>query len=53
MPKIDKRVDAYIANAPDFAKPMLGRIRVIGHEGCPDVEETIKWSTPNFQYNGS
>ena len=52
MPKIDKRVDAYIAKAPEFAKPILTRIREIVHEGCPDVEETIKWSTPNFQYNG-
>jgi uncharacterized protein YdeI (YjbR/CyaY-like superfamily) len=22
------------------------------HEACPDVEETIKWSFPHFQYRG-
>lgn len=48
----DKRVDAYIAKSADFAKPILEHIREIVHEGCPDVEETIKWSFPNFQYKG-
>ncbi len=48
----DKRVDAYIAKSADFAKPILEHIRAIVHEGCPDVEETIKWSFPNYQYKG-
>lgn len=48
----DKRVDAYIAKSADFAKPILEHIRAIVHEGCPDVEETIKWGFPNFQYKG-
>ena len=52
MPKTDKRVDAYIAKAPDFAKPILTHLRAIVHEGCPECEETIKWNTPNFMYNG-
>lgn len=48
----DKRVDAYIAKSADFAKPILEHLREVVHEGCPDVEETIKWGFPNFQYKG-
>jgi len=52
MPKTDKRVDAYVANAADFAKPILERLRAVVHEGCPDCEETLKWGHPSFMYNG-
>ncbi|MDB4877639.1 MAG: hypothetical protein JWM41_4085 [Gemmatimonadetes bacterium] len=52
MPKTDKRVDAYIAKAPDFAKPILTTIRETVHEACPDCEETLKWSAPAFMHNG-
>jgi uncharacterized protein YdeI (YjbR/CyaY-like superfamily) len=48
----DPRVDAYIANAADFAKPILEHIRAIVHEACPEVEETTKWSVPHFDYKG-
>lgn len=48
----DKRVDAYIAKSADFAKPVLTFIREVVHEGCPEVEETIKWSHVSFQYKG-
>jgi uncharacterized protein YdeI (YjbR/CyaY-like superfamily) len=49
----DKRIDAYIAKSADFAKPILTHIRAVVHEACPDVEESIKWSTPSFMYHGS
>jgi uncharacterized protein YdeI (YjbR/CyaY-like superfamily) len=52
MPKIDPRVDAYIANAADFAKPILKHLRKLVHQACPDVEETIKWSFTSFTYKG-
>ena len=52
MPTTDKRVDAYIANAAAFAQPVLRHLRQVIHEGCPDVEETIKWSFPVFTYKG-
>jgi uncharacterized protein YdeI (YjbR/CyaY-like superfamily) len=52
MPKTDKRVDAYIAKAPEFAKPILTKIRETVHEACPDCEETLKWSAPAFMHNG-
>jgi uncharacterized protein YdeI (YjbR/CyaY-like superfamily) len=52
MPTTDTRVDAYIENAADFAKPILERLRAIVHEGCPDCEETVKWGHPSFTYHG-
>lgn len=52
MPITDKRVDAYIAKAPAFAKPILTRIRDWVHQAAPDCEETLKWSNPTFVQNG-
>jgi uncharacterized protein YdeI (YjbR/CyaY-like superfamily) len=52
MPAKDKRVDAYIAKSADFAKPILDYLREVVHEGCPEVQETIKWRFPNFEYKG-
>lgn len=48
----DKRIDAYIARSADFAQPILSYLREIVHEGCPEVEETMKWSFPHFMYKG-
>ena len=52
MGKRDPRVDAYIAKAGDFAKPILTRLRDGVHAECPDVEEAMKWSFPHFMYKG-
>ncbi|HEU4723949.1 MAG TPA: YdeI/OmpD-associated family protein [Candidatus Eisenbacteria bacterium] len=52
MGKRTKEVDAYIAKAPAFAKPILKEIRDRMHEGCPEVEEVLKWSVPHFDYKG-
>ena len=52
MGRTDPRVDAYIAKSADFAKPILKRLRKIVHAGCPEVEETMKWSMPHFDYRG-
>ncbi|MBK8490084.1 MAG: YdeI/OmpD-associated family protein [Saprospirales bacterium] len=46
-------VDAYISGSADFAQPILKHLRGLIHQACPDVEETIKWSFPNFVYEGS
>lgn len=48
----DRRVDAYIAKSPPFARPILTRLRGIVHEACPTVEETLKWGHPAFVYHG-
>ncbi len=45
-------VDAYIANAGDFARPILRRVRALMHKACPGIEETIKWGVPHFEYQG-
>ena len=52
MGQKDPRVDAYIAKAPPFAQPILSHIRAVVHEACPDVQETMKWSSPFFDYAG-
>ena len=52
MGKQDPRVDAYIAKSADFAKPILRHLRKVVHAGCPEVEETLKWSAPHFMYKG-
>jgi uncharacterized protein YdeI (YjbR/CyaY-like superfamily) len=52
MSKHDPRVDAYIEKSADFARPILKHIRSVVHAACPDVEETMKWSFPHFEYKG-
>lgn len=49
----DERIDAYIAKAQPFAQPILSHLRELIHAACPGVEETIKWSFPNFMYKGA
>ncbi|HLX96371.1 MAG TPA: YdeI/OmpD-associated family protein [Verrucomicrobiae bacterium] len=53
MPKKDPRVDAYIARAGEFARPILNRIRKLVHAACPDVQETMKWRVPFFAHKGN
>ncbi len=48
----DKRVDAYIENAAEFAQPILTELRARVHAACPDVVETVKWRMPSFEYKG-
>src|SRR5208282_1212713 len=52
MPAKDQRVDAYIANAADFAQPILAHLRQLVHTACPAVEETVKWGGPFFMHKG-
>lgn len=51
--KMNPKVDAYIQKAQPFAQPILTHIRKIVHKGCPQIEETIKWSRPFFEYKGN
>jgi hypothetical protein len=48
----DPRVDDYIENAAEFARPILKEIRARVHQGCPDVVETIKWRSVSFEHEG-
>jgi uncharacterized protein YdeI (YjbR/CyaY-like superfamily) len=50
--KTDPRIDAYIDRQADFARPILAYLRAMVHEACPEGEETLKWSMPNFTYKG-
>jgi uncharacterized protein YdeI (YjbR/CyaY-like superfamily) len=53
MPATDPRVDAYIEKKAGFSKPVLEHLRKLVHKACPEVEETIKWGMPFFDYKGS
>ena len=52
MEQYDSRVDAYIAKAAPFAKPILEYIRQVVHEASPKITETVKWGMPFFDYKG-
>jgi uncharacterized protein YdeI (YjbR/CyaY-like superfamily) len=53
MPSVDPRIDVYIEKAQPFAQPVLQHLRKLIHRACPDVEETMKWSFPHFDYKGA
>lgn len=48
----DARIDAYIAKAQPFARPILARVREIVHRALPEIEEGIKWGMPAFMIKG-
>ncbi|WP_344700542.1 YdeI/OmpD-associated family protein [Sphingomonas limnosediminicola] len=48
----EPRIDAYIAKAQLFAKPILEHVRERVHAVLPDVEEAIKWSMPAYTVGG-
>lgn len=48
----DPRIDAYIAKAAPFARPILEKVRERVHAAAPDAEEAMKWSAPGFTIDG-
>ena len=48
----DPRVDAYIARAQPFARPILEHVRSRVHALLPNAEETTKWSAPAYTLDG-
>jgi uncharacterized protein YdeI (YjbR/CyaY-like superfamily) len=48
----EPRVDAYIAKAEPFARPILEHVRERAHAAIPDVEEAIKWGHATYLRNG-
>jgi len=52
MPAPDPRIDAYLAQAAPFARPILAELRARIHAVCPEAEETLKWKAPAFTYRG-
>jgi uncharacterized protein YdeI (YjbR/CyaY-like superfamily) len=52
MKNASPEFDAYITDAPAYAKPILTKLRALFHKACPDIEEVMKWSFPHFEYRG-
>jgi uncharacterized protein YdeI (YjbR/CyaY-like superfamily) len=52
MGKRTPAVDAYIAEAPAYSRPILEKLRDSFHAGCPEIEERLKWGMPSFEYKG-
>lgn len=52
MAKPNPRVDAYIAKAAPFARPILAHLRAVVRAAAPQAEEEIKWGMPFFTYRG-
>jgi uncharacterized protein YdeI (YjbR/CyaY-like superfamily) len=52
MQQGNPQVDAYIAVAPSFARPILEHLRALVHQACPPVEESIKWGHVHFSHHG-
>ena len=48
----EPRIDAYIAKAQPFARPILEKVRERVHAVVPDVEEAMKWGMPAYLLAG-
>jgi uncharacterized protein YdeI (YjbR/CyaY-like superfamily) len=48
----DPRIDAYIDNAAEWAKPILNHLRTLPIKAVPEATETIKWGSPAWEYKG-
>ena len=48
----DPRIDAYIAKAQPFARPILEKVRERVRSVLPGAEEAIKWSMPAYTVDG-
>ncbi|HYK03353.1 MAG TPA: YdeI/OmpD-associated family protein [Thermoanaerobaculia bacterium] len=46
------QLDAYIAKAASFARPILEKLRDAFHKADPQIEESLKWGAPHFDHNG-
>lgn len=53
MSRKDARIDAYIAKAQPFARPILKHIRATVMSASSELEETLKWGHPTFAYHGN
>jgi uncharacterized protein YdhG (YjbR/CyaY superfamily) len=47
-----KTVDAFVAESPVEARPVLEQIRAIIKAAVPDVEETMGYGKPYYKYHG-
>jgi len=47
-----KTVDAFVAEAPAIARPLLERLRVVIQLAVPDADETMGYGKPYYKYHG-
>ena len=52
MPRLDPRVDAYIAARPDEQRPLLQALREQVARAAPEAEESIAYGMPAFRLDG-
>lgn len=52
-PRLDPRIDDYIARSAPFARPILKHLRKLVHQACPAATETMKWNMPHFEHAGA
>lgn len=45
-------VDAYIAGAPESARPLLTELRALIREAAPEAEELISYGMPSYKLHG-
>ena len=50
---LNPKVDAYLARVQPFTQPIMAHLRELVHKACPEIEETMKWSRPFFEYRGA
>ena len=51
--KKDPGIDTYINKSADSMQAILNHFRKLIHQTCPELEETIKWGFPHFNYKGN
>ncbi len=49
---MDSRVDDYITNAGEFARPILIKVRKAFFKASNGIEENIKWGAPCWEQSG-
>ena len=49
---VAKDIDDYIANAPEYTRPILINLRRIFRQASPKLQESIKWGVPCYAYKG-
>jgi uncharacterized protein YdhG (YjbR/CyaY superfamily) len=45
-------VDAYVAEAPEVARPLLTELRELIRKAAPDAEERISYGMPSYNLHG-
>ncbi len=46
------RIDTYIDEASEMARPIVLHLRDLIHQASPEIEENIKWNAPSFELDG-